>query len=143
MHRIGTKKSTKQAKNEIIEGNRILSACESVYHEIFVSRHETVRLNRECHGKITRLESSVSGLPLIGKSELQGPKEHIQAKYLKCCLLFPDRFVPNQRHTCICISIKLIQIDLFDVLAENMYMYTVSAPNIISTGHCTRMNLDT
>ena len=37
-------KSPKQAKNEIIE-NCILSACDSVYREIFVSRRETVRLN--------------------------------------------------------------------------------------------------
>ena len=32
-------------KNEIIEGNCNLSACDSVYREIFVSRRETGRLN--------------------------------------------------------------------------------------------------
>ena len=40
-----TRKSPKQAKNEIIEGNCILSACDSVYREMFVSCRETVRLN--------------------------------------------------------------------------------------------------
>ena len=33
------------AKNEIREGNCILSACDSVYRENFVSPRETVRLN--------------------------------------------------------------------------------------------------
>ena len=42
LHRIGTRKSPKQATNEIIEGNCILSACDSVYREIFVSHCETV-----------------------------------------------------------------------------------------------------
>ena len=32
-------------KIKIIEGNCILSACDSVYCEIFVSRRETVSLN--------------------------------------------------------------------------------------------------
>ena len=45
LHRIGARKSPKQAKNEIIEGNCNLSACDSVYREIFVSRFETMRLN--------------------------------------------------------------------------------------------------
>ena len=38
-------KVTKQAKNEIIEGNFILSACEVFYREIFVFCPKTVRLN--------------------------------------------------------------------------------------------------
>ena len=42
---IWCRKSPKQAKNEIIEGNCIFSACDSVYREIFVSRRETLRLN--------------------------------------------------------------------------------------------------
>ena len=45
LHRIGARESPKQAKNEIIGGNCNLSACDSVYRDIFVSHRETVRLN--------------------------------------------------------------------------------------------------
>ena len=39
------KKVSPTAKTEIVEGNYILSACDSVYREIFVFRREIVRLN--------------------------------------------------------------------------------------------------
>ena len=44
-HRTGARNSPRQAKNEIIQQNFILSACASIYREICLSCRETVRLN--------------------------------------------------------------------------------------------------
>ena len=46
-----TRQSSLQAKNEIIQVNCIITVSNSVYHEIFVSHLETVRLNLEEGGK--------------------------------------------------------------------------------------------
>ena len=43
-YRISTRKSILQGKNENIQGKCILSACESVYSEIFEPHRETLRL---------------------------------------------------------------------------------------------------
>ena len=43
-YRISTRKSILLGKNENIQGKCILSACESVYREIFEPHRETLRL---------------------------------------------------------------------------------------------------